>query len=322
MSYPRFTVSPSQRNLLIAGTIVLIGGIVLGTIALIGIDNLTPQRAPVASIASTTLPIPNAYANLHLIGEAAIVYDLKTGDTLYAQDADQPLPLASLTKLITMYGATGVLQDSSPVMITPSALAQNGDIADFGFSEGETFAFRDISRLALVASSNTAAAAIEEAAAESKHVSTAQLLASAVANAGLAHTRATNGTGLDISTEEAGAYGSARDIAILAGKLLVKAPEIAGSTIAPSITIRSEQGIVHALPNTNQDVVRVPGILLSKTGFTDLAGGNLVVVYDAGIGHPVAVVVLGSTRDGRFSDVSQLINATGAHFAGVSDTNP
>jgi D-alanyl-D-alanine carboxypeptidase len=312
MNYPRFNVTPSQRNLLIAGTIVLIGGVALGTIALIGIDNLKPQKAMTTNIASSTLPIPNAYANLHL----------KTGDTLYAQDADQALPLASLTKLITMYGATGVLQDSSPVTITPSALAQNGDIADLGFSEGETFAFKDISRLALVASSNTAAAAIEEAAAASKHVSDTQLLASAIANAGLAHTRATNGTGLDINTEEAGAYGSARDIAILAGKLLVKAPDIAGSTIAPSITIRSKQGTVHALPNTNQDVVRVPGILLSKTGFTDLAGGNLVVVYDAGIGHPVAVVVLGSTRDGRFSDVSQLINATGAHFAGVGDTNP
>jgi D-alanyl-D-alanine carboxypeptidase (penicillin-binding protein 5/6) len=322
MNYPRFNVTPSQRNLLIAGTIVLIGGVALGTIALIGIDNLKPQKAMTTNIASSTLPIPNAYANLHLIGEAAIVYDLKTGDTLYAQDADQALPLASLTKLITMYGATGVLQDSSPVTITPSALAQNGDIADLGFSEGETFAFKDISRLALVASSNTAAAAIEEAAAASKHVSDTQLLASAIANAGLAHTRATNGTGLDINTEEAGAYGSARDIAILAGTLLVKAPDIAGSTIATSITIRSKQGTVHALPNTNQDVVRVPGILLSKTGFTDLAGGNLVVVYDAGIGHPVAVVVLGSTRDGRFSDVSQLINATGAHFAGVGDTNP
>ncbi|MDB5237013.1 MAG: hypothetical protein JWL88_115 [Parcubacteria group bacterium] len=307
-----------HKDLFIAGGIVLVGAFLLASITLIELVPHKPQ-AVVASVATSTAAVPNAYANVRLIGEAAIVYDLKTGDTLYAQDADHALPLASLTKLITMYGATGVLQDNSPVTITASALAQNGDIADLGFREGETFAFKDISRLALVASSNTAAAAIAEAAASNKNVSNTQLLASAVTAAGLSDTRATNGTGLDISASEAGAYGTARDVAQLAGKLLEKAPAIAGSTIAPSISIRSEEGTVHTLPNTNQDVVHVPGILLSKTGYTDLAGGNLVVVYDAGFAHPVAVVVLGSTRDGRFTDVQNLIQATGAHFAGVAN---
>jgi D-alanyl-D-alanine carboxypeptidase (penicillin-binding protein 5/6) len=293
----------------------------LGSAALMA---MAAFRAPAATVAvaTSTTPAPDAYAHLHLIGEAAIVYDLKTGETLYAQDADQALPLASITKLITMYAATGVLQDRSPVTITPLALAQSGDVADYGFTEGETFAFKDIARLALVASSNTAAEAIAEAAAASKNVGNQQLLASAVTAAGLSDTHAENGTGLDISTSQAGAYGTARDVAILAGKLLAKAPDIAGATIAPSISVESEQGIVHTQPNTNQDVVKVPGILLSKTGYTDLAGGNLVVVYDAGIAHPVAVVVLGSTQNGRFSDVQQLISATGAHFAGVAPSDP
>lgn len=310
----------AHKDMLLAGAIVLVGALLLSGIAFAVMASLKSNVRAQEAVATSTPPIPNAYANLHLIGEAAIVYDLKTGDTLYAQDADQALPLASLTKLITMYGATGVLQDESPVPITASALAANGDSADFGFAQGETFAFKDISRLALVASSNTAAEAIAEAAAASKNVSDTQLLASAVSAAGLSDTHADNGTGLDISTDQAGAYGTARDVAMLAGKLLEKAPAIAGATVAPSITIRSEEGVVHTLPNTNQNVVHVPGILLSKTGYTDLAGGNLVVVYDAGIAHPVAVVVLGSTQSGRFSDVQQLITATGAHFAGVSDT--
>ena len=310
----------ARKDMLIAGGIVILGGLLLGTVTLIGIGTLAPKAPRAQLAAATTTPAgPNAYANIRLIGESAIVYDLKTGETLYAQDADHALPLASLTKLITMYGAAGVLQDGSPVTITKTALAQNGDAADFGFTEGETFAFKDISRLALVASSNTAAAAIAEAAAASKNVTNTQLLASAVTAAGLSHTRADNGTGLDLTADTAGAYGTARDIAQLAGKLLAKAPEIAGSTVAPSISIHSTEGTLHSLPNTNQDVVHVPGILLSKTGFTDLAGGNLVVVYDAGIAHPVAVVVLGSTREGRFADVQQLIKATGAHFAGVAD---
>jgi D-alanyl-D-alanine carboxypeptidase len=72
------------------------------------------------------------------------------------------------------------------------------------------------------------------------------------------------------------------------------------------------------MKNTNQGVVQVPGALLSKTGFTDLAGGNLVVVFDAGMAHPVAVVVLGSTVEGRFTDVKRLMDATLAHFAGTT----
>lgn len=310
-----------HQDLYIAGAIVLLGAILLASITLVAMASFK-QSAPAHVVtAPVAAPGPNAYANLHLIGKSAIVYDLKTGETLYAQDADHPLALASLTKLITLYAATGVLQDASPVTLTKEALAQNGDAADFGFKQGETFAFKDIARLALVASSNTAAAAIAEAASHSKNVDDSQLLASAVAAAGLSHTHADNGTGLDLNADEAGAYGTARDIAQLAGKLLEKAPDIAGSTIAPSISIRSEEGTLHSLPNTNQDVVKVPGILLSKTGYTDLAGGNLVVVYDAGIGHPVAVVVLDSTKTGRFTDVAQLIKATGAHFAGVADTN-
>ncbi|MCX6789964.1 MAG: hypothetical protein NTV60_00350, partial [Candidatus Kaiserbacteria bacterium] len=58
--------------------------------------------------------------------------------------------------------------------------------------------------------------------------------------------------------------------------------------------------------------------LLSKTGYTELAGGNLALVFDAGIEHPIAVVVLGSSKEARFTDGTALINATLAHFAGVS----
>ena len=59
-------------------------------------------------------------------------------------------------------------------------------------------------------------------------------------------------------------------------------------------------------------------LLLSKTGYTDLAGGNLALVFDAGIRHPVAVVVLGSSKEARFTDGIALVNAALAHFAGVT----
>ncbi|KND50943.1 MAG: D-alanyl-D-alanine carboxypeptidase (penicillin-binding protein 5/6) [Parcubacteria bacterium C7867-007] len=307
-----------HKDLLQSGSVLLVGTVLLTGAAVAALSSFETIPEPVQTAAAVNaLPAPDAYENMRLIADSAIVYDLVTGEVLYSKDADRSLPLASITKLLTMYAAAGTLQDASPVSITLDALEEEGES---GFIEGETFMFKDLARLTLVASSNDGAAAIAHAAASSKNTDDEQLLADAASVAGLSHTRAANGTGLDIDTTEAGAYGSARDVATLAGKLLAKAPAIAGSTVARSITVRSQDGTVHTLPNTNQDVVQVPGILLSKTGYTDLAGGNLVVVYDAGFGHPIAVVVLGSTRNGRFIDVESLIRATGAHFAGVSDS--
>ena len=172
--------------------------------------------------------------------------------------------------------------------------------------------------MALVASSNDAAEAIAEAAAQKNAVSGRSLLASAAAAIGLPQTYAVNGTGLDVSTTLSGGYGSAYDVAQLAGALLSVAPELALATTLPEVSVRSNTGAVHTLPNTNQDVVHVPNMLLSKTGFTDLAGGNLAIVFDSGIGHPVAIVVLGSSHEGRFNDVNELLTRTRNHFANLA----
>jgi D-alanyl-D-alanine carboxypeptidase len=52
-----------------------------------------------------------------------------------------------------------------------------------------------------------------------------------------------------------------------------------------------------------------------KTGLTDLAGGNLGILFDAGMGRPVAIVVLGATEKSRFTDVSALLFRTQEYFA-------
>jgi len=45
----------------------------------------------------------------------------------------------------------------------------------------------------------------------------------------------------------------------------------------------------------------------SKTGYTDLAGGNLLVIVEYPIGHPLGIVVLGSSAEGRFLDVKKIL---------------
>jgi len=289
-----------------------------GTILLAGIAYAAPflqKKEEVVREPIVELPKPDAFAGMRTEGKAAIVYDLKTGETLYAENAEAQLPLASLTKLLTVFAGVTSLSDTSIVTITDTALAAEGES---GLMAGETFLFRDAAELALVASSNDAAAAIAEAAQKKRGIAGSALMASAAEAAHLSQTYALNGTGLDEDTKVSGGYGSARDVALLAGALLEAAPDISRSTTKSLVSVQSQAGLTHTLPNTNQGVVEVPGALLSKTGFTDLAGGNLVVVFDAGFGHPVAVVVLGSSIEGRFTDVNRLMDATFAHFAGTT----
>ncbi len=299
-----------------AATALIAGTVTLGALALSApLFMQEPEAAPItAAPAAAPMPASDAFSDVALQGKAAIVYDLATGEVLYERNSRSQLPLASLTKLITVYAAADALSADATVAITDSSLLPEGES---GFAAGETFRFEDLAKLALVSSSNDATAAIAESASIARATTGKSLLASAVSAIGLSQTYALNGTGLDESASVSGGYGSAHDVAVLSGALLAKAPAIARATIEPSISITSREGIPHTLPNTNQDVIHVPNILMSKTGFTDLAGGNLSVVFDAGVGHPVAIVVLGSTREGRFTDVHQLLSRTLDHFAGL-----
>lgn len=266
-----------------------------------------PFPEKVATEEVPAVPTVNAYSDVSLTAKAAIVYDLKTGQVLYGKNEESQLPLASLTKLLTVYAALDTFPKDATISISGSALAEEGDS---GLILGDRFLLSDLARFALVASSNDAAAAIAQAAEERRASSGAKLLASAAEAAGLTQTYATNGTGLDESVTVSGGYGSAHDVAVLAGGLLAKAPEIVEATTHASISVDTLDGRVITSKNTNQEVPAVPGALLSKTGYTDLAGGNLAVVFDAAIDHPIAIVVLGSTREGRFSDVDRLLSAT------------
>ena len=271
-----------------------------------------PAATPVTITASTT---PDAFANVPIEANAAIVYDLATKRLLYAKNADAQLPLASLTKLLTVYAALSELSPNTPITIPADATQVDAPRA---FNAGQIFTLSDLARLTLTASLNDGAAAISEATAARESLTQTEALAGAAAALGLVQTYAVNGNGLDVSTAVSGGYGSAADLAVLAGALVDKAPTIAAATTQSSAHAVSEGGTSFNVMNTDPMVGTIPNILLSKTGYTDLAGGNLVLVFDAGIEHPIAVVVLGSSKKARFTDGTALVAATLAHFAGVA----
>ncbi len=277
---------------------------------------LSPALEQPASAAVTiaTPTAPNAFTNVPLEAKAVIVYDLATGETLYAKNADAQLPLASLTKLLTVYAALIELSPNTPITIPASIVSIDGPRT---FSIGQTLSLADLARLTLTASLNDGAVAIASATAEHENRSQSEMLVNAAAALGLSQTYAVNGSGLDVNTAVSGGYGSARDIARLAGALIERAPSIATATTQRSVEAVSEGGTSFSVMNTDPIIGTVPRLLLSKTGYTDLAGGNLVLVFDAGMQHPVAVVVLGSSLKARFTDGATLVAAALAHFAGV-----
>ncbi len=283
---------------LFAGTLAigLIGGaFATGTLAVV----LLPSEP---AIPQNTAMV----RNVSVLAKTAILYDVNSGTVLYQKNANREMPLASLTKLMGAYSVLASRDGSTVVEITPDTIATEGDT---GLRAGEAYELTDLVRLALVASSNDAAAAVATSLGED------YLLAmnSAAQHLGLTKTRFLNPTGLDLGPETAGGYGSAYDVARLAAAFFKAHPALFEETVHADVSVSKAGGELVAAA-TAAPLRDIPGLIGGKTGFTDLAGGNLVVAFDLEVGRPVIAVVLGSTREGRFSDIRTLISAARAQL--------
>jgi len=210
---------------------------------------------------------------------------------------------------MTALVAHELLEEQSDVTISDQAIHQ---IGDSGLLLGETFDRVTLSDLVLMSSSNDGAYAIAAAAGGLlQEEDTANAFVHAMniraEELNLHDTYFRNPTGLDISETEGGGYGSAKDIAFLMEYIVVHQPDLLASTQEDQTRVYSQDGIYHDAVNTNYYIDEIPGIIGSKTGYTDLAGGNLVVAFDAGLNRPIIISVLGSTRQERFTDVMTLL---------------
>ncbi|MEK7531383.1 MAG: hypothetical protein AAB545_00415 [Patescibacteria group bacterium] len=247
-----------------------------------------------------------ALERLTLEAKAVFLYDFSTGKILYEKNAEAQLPLASLTKIMTAYVGKNELPKNTLVVIDQKALQTEGES---GLGENERFKLDDLLRLILIESSNDGAAAVSGAFSERVEENTETFVEKMNREAqslGLAQTYFLTETGLDRGEEVAGAYGSAHDVAFLLWRAYKKYPDIFGATEYSKLQISSFDLKVYEVINTNESLSSVPGTIASKTGFTDLADGNLALIFEAGPMHPIGVVVLGSSKEGRFTDATKL----------------
>ncbi|MDO8575935.1 MAG: hypothetical protein Q7R90_01325 [bacterium] len=256
------------------------------------------------------------FAGISLKAEGAHVYDLTTGRPLYSKNADAQLPLASLVKVPLMLAVSEVLTPDSFVTVPPHEIF---DGTEKRLPTGLIFRAGDLIDFTLVASSNEGAAILvgsAEDALRKKYPSATPGAAvlwrmnDIAKNLGLDRMVFQNTSGLDQSDTQAGAYGSARDVAALFSYAAVQTPAIFEKTSRDSIKIRAATGETVTAVNTDEALPAIPGLIMGKTGSTALAGGNLAVVFEVGPAHQVVAVVLHSTYSGRFSDMKALVAAT------------
>ena len=251
-----------------------------------------------------------------LEGKAVLVYDFKEDVVLFSKEPYAQLPLASLTKLMTAAVTLEKIPEGASIPISAEDLELEGDV---GLALGKSYPRDTLLALMLTNSSNDSARALATAAITYADPNTLvvehdfyESLRKKVAELGLQETYFLNETGLDESISTAGAYGSAYDVAMILGYLSAHAPQILEATTEPTLFFEGKE-----IKNTNPSVAAMSGLVASKTGFTDLAGGNLAVLLEVAPMHPIAIVVLGSSEEGRFTDVTSLTQSVRAYFAPI-----
>src|SRR3989344_139660 len=274
--------------------------VLLGAALWIGGNTPVSPSAP----ASQTASAAQSKIEVPLPAHAPIAYDVKTQKVLFAKNADAQLPLASLTKMMLALVAIETLGSEAHITITPEALSSEGDT---GLKVGESWALQDLIDATLIPSSNDGAQALALALGHNQIGSAVSAMNKRARELDMLQTYFLNPTGLDESPSMAGALGSARDYARLLNYIVAHEPTILDGTTHNGTLLSSEGGSSITAVNTNEALGQIPGLIGGKTGLTDLAGGNLAVAFDTEIGHPVIIVVLGSTQEGRFNDVRALV---------------
>jgi D-alanyl-D-alanine carboxypeptidase len=248
----------------------------------------------------TAVTIPVNLEKVNTTAHAAFVVGLGEHKTVfYEKNPDKRLPLASITKLMTAQVAENDATETVTVQKMPDPTYGDSKLA-----EGETWQKENLIAYTLVTSSNDGAYSLSTGTRnQTAFVDRMNALASTI---GLVDTRFYNETGLDDELESVpGSRGTAKDISTLLSYLVKNDLSLYEKTKYETAYVQSPHGTAVA-KNTNEVADQIVGLLVSKTGYTDLAGGNLAIVADMGLNEPTAFVVLHSSKESRFDDILKL----------------
>lgn len=242
---------------------------------------------------------------------AALLMDAKTGQVLFEQNADEALPPASVTKIMTLLlvmeaidGGRLALTDT----VTVSAHAASMGGSQVYLKEGEAMTVEEMLKCVIIASANDCAVALAEHVAGSEGEFVRQMNERAVA-LGMKNTNFENTNGLDDTAQNH--VTSARDIAIMSRELIAHPTILKYSGIWMD-TVRDG---AFGLTNTNRLVRFYRGCTGLKTGSTARAGFCISATAERDGVSLIAVIMAADTRDIRNQMAAALLDYGFANYS-------
>lgn len=269
---------------------------------------------------------------------AAIMVDASTGQVIYEQNAQQKLPIASISKLLTavviedevhsnqITGNTKVKIDDGT-----AAISNDPNYSAIGLQAGQSYTVRELLNAALVKSADGATMALSAAAGDSMDEFNMKLQQKAQ-DIGLKNYTIVNPVGLnngDLKSLASKQYSdkaenamTATDVAILARYLVNRYPQLLQVTAQKQVTFAIAKGKTKTAKNLNEMLpggkYTVPGVTIDglKTGTSDTAGACFVGTGNYR-GHRIITVVLhanGKNKDDRFVQTQRLYQMLKQNF--------
>lgn len=254
------------------------------------------------------------YTSLPIRASSVSVYNSTLGDFIYQKKEDEIMPLASIVKIMSILVALENTQSGEVIKIERDALRQVGD---HGLLVDELWERDELFRFTLITSSNDAMRAVamhvgKKLGGEDENSQVeifVDLMNQKSKELDLKSLLFLNDTGLDMNGKN-GAYGNTKDVALLFDYALDKYPDIFSDTGKLSKEFTSLSGKTHIAQNTNQNIPKMQNLFASKTGFTNISGGNLVISLKSEKDDRIIISVLGSTFSERFTDIEKLTSTT------------
>jgi D-alanyl-D-alanine carboxypeptidase len=231
---------------------------------------------------------------------AAFVMDARTGQVLFARNADEPRFPASLTKMMTVYLMLEAIESgrvSKSTRIPISAKAAAEQPSKIGLRAGSTITVNDAILALVTKSANDIATASGEFLGGSE-AGFARMMTAKARQLGMNSTTFRNAHGLPNSAQKT----TARDMAILGIALREHFPQHYSYFSTRSATIAGNR-----YGNHNRLLGRIEGVDGIKTGYIRASGFNLVSSVQSNGRSIVAVVMGGQTGRSRDDHMAALI---------------
>ena len=237
--------------------------------------------------------------------KSALLLDYASNTVIYSKNADEKLPIASMTKLASLSIILdaidkGAVKENDMVTVSETAAAVGGSSAFL--DAGSSYKVSDLIKTVIIASANDSCVALAEHIAGSEDVFVARMNKLAK-NLGLENTNFKNATGLPDKEH----YSTAHDMAkiyrtVCNHRLYKKYSKIwMEDFIHPS-------GRKTGLVNTNRLIRSYEGIEGGKTGYTDAAKFCLTASASRGSTRLISVVIGANDSKTRFNETSSLLN--------------